>query len=72
MKDKDGFTIKCKKSDWKIIDERDNHDFVCTHFGGGITVCHICYADEYCRLYEPEVMNKAGEVIENSGFKKTV
>lgn len=61
MKDKDGFTIKCKNSDWKIIDEQDNHDYVCLRFGCAVMKYHVCYADEYCRYYEPEVINKDGD-----------
>ena len=51
MKDKDGFAIQCKYSDWKVIDEQWNHDFVCTRFFQGGT--HYCYEDEHCKYYEP-------------------
>jgi len=53
MKDKDGFVIRCKHSDWKIIDDAENQDYVCTHFDTNIISYHACYADEYCRFYEP-------------------
>lgn len=56
MKDADGFNIRCVHSDWQIIDERDNHDFVCLkYFLGGK---HYCYADDHCKDYKPDIMNK--------------
>ena len=45
----DEFLNRCKWSDWKIIDDFDNHEFVCTYGGG-----HFCYADDKCQHYEPE------------------
>ena len=51
MKDKDGFNIQCEFSDWEIIDEDWNHDFVCRkYFTGGK---HYCYANEHCKDYKP-------------------
>ena len=58
MKDKDGFTIQCKNSDWMIVDNFDNHDFVCLKFGCRMTGYHLCYADEHCRHYVPDVKEK--------------
>ena len=52
MKDKDGFTVKCVHSDWKIIDDRDNHDFICLRLI--MSGNHYCYGDELCRYYVPE------------------
>ena len=56
MRDKNGFLIQCKHSTWEIIDDRDNHDFVCKRefFGGK----HYCIADEHCKYYEPEEAKK--------------
>ena len=51
MKDKDGFLIRCVHSDWKIIDDHDNHDYVCTKYN--TAGYHVCYCDEYCKDYEP-------------------
>lgn len=56
MKDADGFNIRCIHSDWKIIDERDNHDFVCLRYFMGGT--HYCYADEHCKDYKPDIKEK--------------
>lgn len=53
MKDKDGFTVRCKHSDWKIIDEKENQDYVCMKFPTYNYKFHCCYGDEYCRYYEP-------------------
>lgn len=51
MRDKDGFEIRCEYSDWKIVDQRDNHDYVCTkYYAGGL---HYCYCDEHCKDYVP-------------------
>lgn len=55
MKDKDGFYIRCKHSDWQIIDDRDNKDFVCGKFGCRITGYHLCFADEHCLHYVPDI-----------------
>ncbi len=51
MKDKDGFQIRCIHSEWKIIDQNDNKDFVCTKYN----TCgyHECYGNDYCRDYKP-------------------
>ena len=51
MKDKDGFQVRCIFSDWKIIDPRDNKDFVCTKYV--TTGYHLCYGDDYCKDYKP-------------------
>lgn len=56
MRDKDGFIIKCKHTDWQIVDARDNHDDVCTCIdivAPGYTL--RCYADEKCPCYEPKI-----------------
>lgn len=53
MKDKDGFTIQCINSDWQIVDNRDNKDFVCLMFGDKISGRHLCYGDEHCKYYCP-------------------
>ena len=53
MRDKDGFLIRCKYSEWQIIDDRDNKDFVCLKFPTYNYKAHQCYADEQCRYYEP-------------------
>ena len=58
MKDKDGFTVPCKHTEWRIIDERDNHDFVCMNYGGGITGQYFCYGDEKCKYYKPDVKER--------------
>ena len=61
MKDKDGFVIRCKFSDWKIIDERDNKDYVCTKFPTFNYGAHQCYADELCRYYVPDIKSREGD-----------
>lgn len=53
-RDKDGFLIRCKYCEWKIINDRDDQDFVCGKFGDRIIDYHICYANELCRYYEPK------------------
>ena len=53
MRDKDGFLVRCKYSEWKIIDARDNKDFVCLKFPTFNYSTHLCHADENCRYYEP-------------------
>ena len=59
MKDKDGFDIRCKFSDWEIIDDRDNHDYVCKkYFSVGQ---HLCYCDEHCRDYIPDIKEEGAE-----------
>jgi len=55
MKDKDGFTIRCKHSDWQIVDERDNKEFVCLKFPTFNFSARRCYADETCKYYEPDL-----------------
>jgi len=51
MRDKDGFLIKCKHSNWEIYNERDDEDDICHTIYG---IRH-CYADEKCKYYEPEI-----------------
>jgi len=53
MKDKDGFDIRCIDSEWKIVDSRDNKDYVCTRYGNKMLGYHICYCDENCKDYRP-------------------
>ena len=54
MKDKDGFLIKCKNCEWMIINDWEDHDFVCRQFGDRMIGYHMCYGDEHCRYYEPD------------------
>ena len=54
MRDEEGFLIPCKHTDWKIVDDQENHDYVCMYFGNGTTGYHMCYGDENCRYYEPK------------------
>lgn len=53
MRDKDGFLVRCKYSEWQIIDARDNKDFICLKFPTFNYSAHLCHADENCRYYEP-------------------
>jgi hypothetical protein len=53
MRDEKGFLIRCEYSDWKIIDARDNKDYVCLYFPTYNYSAHICYADEQCKYYKP-------------------
>lgn len=53
MKDKDGFTIRCKHSEWRIINDQEDQDFVCDRFGTDALGYHMCFGDEFCRYYEP-------------------
>lgn len=55
MKDKNGFLIRCKHCEWKIINDKEEQDFVCQKFGSSVIDYHICFADEHCRYYEPDV-----------------
>jgi hypothetical protein len=49
MKDKDGFTVRCENTQWRIYDNRDNHDYMCDIYG-----IH-CHGDDHCEHYRPEV-----------------
>ena len=53
MKDKDGFDIRCVNSEWMIIDDRDNKDFVCQKFPTYNYGAHHCFCDENCQYYKP-------------------
>lgn len=55
MRDKDGFLIQCKHCEWKIIDNQENQDYVCGIFGKQMIGYHVCFADEYCNRYEPDI-----------------
>lgn len=56
MKDKDGFTIRCKDAHWEICDNRDNKDYICRgnseHYG------MFCPFDDRCRGYVPDIKEK--------------
>lgn len=52
MNDKDGHIKRCKYSDLKFVNNYDNKDFVCTN--ERLRLEHLCYADEYCRFYQPD------------------
>ncbi len=56
MRDKDGFIIKCKYSEWEIVDAHDNHDDVCKRFPFYHNL--RCYADERCAHYVPETQEQ--------------
>ena len=45
---------RCKHSDWKIINDREDKDYVCVRDDSWITGYHLCYCDENCRFYEQE------------------
>ena len=45
----DGFCIRCRWSEWQVIDDLWNHEFVCTYGCG-----HYCFADEQCKHYWPD------------------
>lgn len=53
MRDEKGFLIRCIHSEWRIIDAQDNKDYVCMN--ELLTLEHYCYADEQCRLYNPDI-----------------
>ena len=55
MKDKDGFTIRCKYTQWEIYDSRDNKDFMCE---GNYPKVH-CYGDESCAYYVPDIKEES-------------
>ena len=46
---------KCKYSEWRYVNNNEERDFVCVKW----TWCGAkeCYADKYCRYYEPEDLN---------------
>lgn len=67
MKDKDGFTVKCIHCDWRIIDARDNKDFVCMKFGDRLSGYHLCYGDENCKYYQTQ--GKRGKNDKNTVYK---
>ena len=50
MKDAEGFTIKCKWTEWQIYDDQDNKDFICN---GPCAKVH-CHGDDSCEYYEVE------------------
>lgn len=64
MRDKDGFLIKCKYSEWRIFDERDNFDDICGIWGGKTH----CYADDKCIYYEPDIKADLRDQIVESGY----
>ena len=47
---------QCRWSDWQIINDFWDHDFVCTYYRG----VH-CYKNEKCELYEAEKKGAADE-----------
>ena len=53
MKNKDGYEIRCEHAEWRIIDNNDNKDYVCTFFGTSVTGWHFCYCNDNCREYKP-------------------
>lgn len=53
MRNDKGFLIRCKYSEWQIIDARDNKDYVCLKFPTYNYSAHQCYGDELCKYYEP-------------------
>lgn len=55
MRDKDGFMIRCIHSDWEIVDNFDNKDFVCGKIPTYNYSAIKCYGDEYCKYYKPDV-----------------
>ena len=55
MRDEDGFLIRCKDTEWRIIDARDNHDYVCLRYGDKLSGYHLCYGDEKCKYYRPNI-----------------
>ena len=70
MRDKDGFIIRCKYTEWKIVDNFDNEDDVCTHpemFTPGYTM-RGCYGDERCKYYEPDIKADLRDQIVGSGY----
>ena len=50
MKDEE---VRCIYSDWKIIDNNDNHDYVCVRDNSWLTGAHLCYCDKNCKFYQP-------------------
>ncbi len=56
MRDAEGFIIKCKHSEWRIINEVWDHDDVCTFYPNYSNL--FCYADERCAHYEPDIKTK--------------
>lgn len=57
MKDKNGFTIRCKYTEWKVINEDWDHDFVCGRCIGTLK----CYANEGCKYYVPDVKGEKND-----------
>lgn len=55
MRDKDGFLIRCKNCEWKIVNNREDQDYVCQKFGSSMISYHVCAGDEHCRYYEPDL-----------------
>lgn len=53
MRDKDGFIIPCKNSDWRIFDYLGNKSYICMLIGDKGSGYHECFGDENCRYYEP-------------------
>lgn len=53
MRDADGFIIRCKHSNWQIVDADDNYDDVCLFYPYYHNL--RCYGDERCAHYVPDV-----------------
>lgn len=62
MRDKNGFLIRCKNCEWMIYNDKEDKDFICQQFGDKTYGYHICYGDENCRYYEPDLK----EGVENA------
>lgn len=60
MRDNNGFLIHCKHCEWMIINDREDHDFVCRKLENW-TGYHLCYGDENCRYYDPDVKERGNE-----------
>ena len=46
------FGERCKYAEWRVVDDHDNKDFVCTRFTA--TGYHVCYCNDQCIQYEPQ------------------
>ncbi len=66
MRDANGFLIKCKYSEWMIVDAQDNFDDVCLYYPYYHNL--KCYADERCAHYIPDIKEDKHEQKQKNGY----
>ena len=54
------FAARCKYAEWRVVDDHDDKDFVCTRFTS--TGYHVCFCDNHCKEYEPVKIKEEGQI----------